>query len=418
VVAYTLFYNNAVDAEQSMLGAGIKFGQNPLFAYAPNAGPDGIWRTADDDFRGLIQLPGSPAIDAGYDPICPATDLLGAIRPQGAHCDIGAFEGSGTAPTPTPIPVRPPVATTLVSPSGNITNPTPTYTWNAVLNGAQGDAATWYLLRVKKADNTVVISQWYQASSVCPGSTCSIQNSTALTGGVFTWEVQTWNNGGYGPWSSPMSFTLPFLPGQAVVLSPSGAITDITPTFSWNVSPDGTTTDPASWYYLWIDGPSGNVFAQWHKASAICNASTCSVTPPLTLGGGNHTWWVQTWNSTGYGPWSAGMGFSLPVPKPPVAATLVAPSGSITNTTPAYTWDAVLDSPQGDAATWYYLWVDGPSGNVIQQWYQASAVCIGATCSITPATTLNSGAHVWWVQTWNPTGYGPWSSGMNFTVGP
>ncbi len=35
---------------------------------------------------------GSPAIDAGDDASCPATDQRGAARPGGAHCDIGAFE--------------------------------------------------------------------------------------------------------------------------------------------------------------------------------------------------------------------------------------------------------------------------------------------------------------------------------------
>lgn len=37
-------------------------------------------------------LPGSPAIDAANDALCPATDQRGITRPQGAHCDIGAFE--------------------------------------------------------------------------------------------------------------------------------------------------------------------------------------------------------------------------------------------------------------------------------------------------------------------------------------
>ena len=65
VVAYTLFYNNGLDSEQSDLGAGTLFGANPLFAYPPNAGPDGAWRTVDDDFSGLVLQAGSPAIDAG-----------------------------------------------------------------------------------------------------------------------------------------------------------------------------------------------------------------------------------------------------------------------------------------------------------------------------------------------------------------
>jgi hypothetical protein len=41
-------------------------------------------------------LPGSPAIDAGSNPVCPATDQRGVTRPKGLRCDIGAFEQSPT----------------------------------------------------------------------------------------------------------------------------------------------------------------------------------------------------------------------------------------------------------------------------------------------------------------------------------
>jgi hypothetical protein len=37
-------------------------------------------------------LPNSPAIDAGDNAACPATDQRGVSRPQGVACDIGAFE--------------------------------------------------------------------------------------------------------------------------------------------------------------------------------------------------------------------------------------------------------------------------------------------------------------------------------------
>ena len=37
-------------------------------------------------------LAGSRAIDAADDDYCPATDQIGATRPQGAGCDIGAIE--------------------------------------------------------------------------------------------------------------------------------------------------------------------------------------------------------------------------------------------------------------------------------------------------------------------------------------
>jgi hypothetical protein len=65
VVAYSLFYGNTVDADQTTLGAGLITGQDPLFAAAPNPGPDGIWETVDDDFSGLLLSPASPAIDKG-----------------------------------------------------------------------------------------------------------------------------------------------------------------------------------------------------------------------------------------------------------------------------------------------------------------------------------------------------------------
>jgi hypothetical protein len=118
------------------------------------------------------------------------------------------------------------------------------------------------------------------------------------------------------------------------------------------------------------------------------------------------------------------MDFRLPIPKPPVAATLVSPSGNVTGTTPAYTWNEVLDSAQGDASTWYYLWVsrvnaDGSLTTVHTKWYTAASVCSGGACSITPAgVTLSGGNYRWWIQTWNDGGYGPWSGGTNFSVSP
>ncbi len=44
----------------------------------------------------MALLLGSPAIDHGGTAAdgCPATDQRGVIRPQGAACDIGAFEAT------------------------------------------------------------------------------------------------------------------------------------------------------------------------------------------------------------------------------------------------------------------------------------------------------------------------------------
>ena len=46
---------------------------------------------------------GSPALDAADARFCPATDQIGAPRPQGGGCDIGAIESMTAIPAPTPV---------------------------------------------------------------------------------------------------------------------------------------------------------------------------------------------------------------------------------------------------------------------------------------------------------------------------
>jgi len=214
------------------------------------------------------------------------------------------------------------------------------------------------------------------------------------------------------------------IPGKATLVSPSGTIATNTPTYTWNAVP------LATWYYLWVNdsaNASGKI-TQWYTATqAGCAAGTgtCSVTSTTTLANGAAQWWIQTWNDSGYGPWSDGMPFIVTSGGPPGKATLLSPSGSITTDTPSYIWNAVA------GATWYYLWVnDGGSASnsangrakksaVILEWYTASQTgCPNGTgtCSVTPSIALSQGAGQWWVQTWNPNGYGPWSDGMPFTV--
>jgi len=55
----------------------------------------------------MALLAGSPAIDAGTNEGCPATDQRGVARPQGAACDIGAFE---LVPSPPQTPPATPAA--------------------------------------------------------------------------------------------------------------------------------------------------------------------------------------------------------------------------------------------------------------------------------------------------------------------
>jgi hypothetical protein len=93
---------------------------------------------------------------------------------------------------------------------------------------------------------------------------------------------------------------------------------------------------------------------------------------------------------------------------------LISPSGTISTSTPAYTWNATSDSAR------YYLWVnDSATNGKIKQWYaaeQAGCPSGTGTCSVTPTTSLATGPGRWWIQAWNEAGYGPWSDLMTFVV--
>lgn len=70
-------------------------GRNNLdLRLAPLASNGGLTQTH-------LPLAGSPAIGAGNNSYCPATDQRGVLRPQGTTCDVGAVEVKPATPTPT-----------------------------------------------------------------------------------------------------------------------------------------------------------------------------------------------------------------------------------------------------------------------------------------------------------------------------
>ena len=219
-----------------------------------------------------------------------------------------------------PVVIVPPGPATLISPSGSSSSATPTYTWNAVAT------ATWYYLWVNDSANSDgKIKTWYTAGQVgCPSGTgtCSVTPATALAPGQAQWWIQTWNEVGYGLWSDGMSFTVSGSPQAASEILPFGT-TGNAPNFIWR------EVSSASWYYLWVNGPSGTpLIQQWYaSAQAKCGNGDCAVPASITLADGSYTWWVQTWNSSGYGPWSTGMTFTVSGCRPGATA-LIQPSGS------------------------------------------------------------------------------------------
>ncbi len=91
--------NNPGVGDATLTSQGYNLEDGPSCSFTqptdlPNAADVQLGALADNggDTATHALLAGSPAIDAGDNAACPATDQRGITRPQGAACDIGAYE--------------------------------------------------------------------------------------------------------------------------------------------------------------------------------------------------------------------------------------------------------------------------------------------------------------------------------------
>lgn len=233
-------------------------------------------------------------------------------------------------------------APTLIAPKGNIASTTPTYQWQAV------HYANWYQLIVNDRSGKR-IEAWYTATSLgCAEGKgiCKVTPSISVAG-FGTWWVEANNNiNGYSALSEPLSFNLVNLPGIVSLLAPEGDLGLNRPNYRWQA-----LTDVDS-YELSVKNSLGQVLTQRYspeQAGCLDTLLICSVTPNLTLASTNYSWSIRAINAAGIGAWSPAKNFTASAPRPPLAANLLAPIGTIANNKPIFTWKTVK------AATHYRL---------------------------------------------------------------
>jgi len=293
-------------------------------------------------------------------------------------------------------PPAPPVA---ISPMGDITETNPLFVWTP------SEGATWYHIWLS-GYNGYVTDVWFDGSTICTVSVCTVDLGLNLSHGWYQWWIQAWNAaGGYGEWTEAVGFNVNIIPGQPTPIAPLGVIYTGMPTFTWEQDPT------VSWYHLWV-GNGAYVMDQWYEAYLICSSGTCSVTPPLNLTTNYYQWWVRGWNPAGYGEWTGANAFqvSLPLDTP----VPMSPLGTIYDTTPDFQW---TDVP---GAEWYIIWLTDRTTNtqVIEQGFNRYLVCAGGVCTGNTGVTLTEGHNYgWWVIAWSSiSGYSAWSSEHSFMV--
>ena len=239
------------------------------------------------------------------------------------------------------------------------------------------------------------------------GITCSYVLQTPLTNGDYVIYVEVIAAGGTGVWLEATTVTIASpAPLEPSGLTTTGSLTQppVTPIFTWD------RDENVLWYQIYVDGPSGNVMNSWHEANLVCDLSTCSVPSSSELANGNYQWWVGGWNSVGQ-TWNtvvATFTVNVPAPLTPDNFNII---GSLTQppVTPTFTWD------RDENVLWYQIYVDGPSGNVMNSWHEASLVCDLSTCSVPSSSELANGNYGWWLGGWNSTAQ-TWTVEQTFTL--
>lgn len=384
-------------APTGLAPTGSVFTATPAWSWQPSTGatsyalqvlnPDGSQRFIDVSIPASVCASGTCSHTSGY------TLPIGSYtwRVRGKH-DTGAGPWSAAVG----INVQGPPPPVTGTPNTGAPDPTPTYTWTA------SNSATRYTVQALTLENVSQYMLTYDASAVCVETACTLTPATVLPIGNYKWHIRAVNSAGAGAWSVDKPFAVT---GTAapVSLTPSGSVTVAQPTYTWQSVLGATGYQVEA---FWSDGTQ-RFFEAGIPASA-CSEGICSVTPNQTLIIGPYTWRVAGYHEAGRGAWSPLGGFEIQGPPAPVAGT---PNTGAPNPTPTYTWTA---SNGATSYTLEVLTLENVSEYTLS--YGASAVCVEAACTATPANVLPIGDYKWRIRGVSGTGAGAWSAERGFAV--
>jgi hypothetical protein len=303
-----------------------------------------------------------------------------AVSGTGQYGAIGQYSLTGTV---IPLPSVP----TMISPSGVVPNPIPTFQWTVGANAAS------YELEV---DNLTAGRARYYTTTV---ATTSHTAPAQFPEGDYRARVRTiGNNGTTSNWSSYLTFTIDVpTPVPPVITRPQGDVANSFPTFEWTASPGAAN------YTLWVTRLDNQ-----ERVIYRTNYSGTNYTHFDPLPNATYRAWVRAFNTVGeFSAWSNFVDFRVVAPVP-VAPTLTAPARVTNSTNPRFVWTPV------EGAARYDLWVNNLSTGK-SQYVRKEDIARTSTFYDPPA--MDQGSYIAWIRAANGNNeYSPWSVGYTFTV--
>ena len=179
----------------------------------------------------------------------------------------------------------------------------------------------------------------------------------------------------------------------AALYNPQGSYTG-----SFSNQPFTWAKNAAQWICVmsWSGTSQSLEFMKWYDAAAVCDETTCTVTPENNFSPGDHWWWLDTYSDTcGYQMQQGGLSLQFHVTACSAPA-LTEPTGAITTIHPTFKWGAT-------SAQWINLLVfsEASGSLVFSQWFDALQLCSDTTCTVQPDMALYPGKHWWWLNTYS-----------------
>jgi subtilisin family serine protease/uncharacterized protein YaiE (UPF0345 family) len=184
-------------------------------------------------------------------------------------------------------------------------------------------------------------------------------------------------------------------------ITPEGAITDITPTFTWS-KVNGATS------YQFVLYRSGSLYYAKTVDASSCGTVNCENTPTTVLPHYYYTWKIHALVGGTWRAYSDLKQFNIIIP--PTIPTLIAPINRIADSTPGFTWTRIQGATQYE----YALFM----GTALQYTKTMLATACGLTrCTDTPTTVLPYPAsYSWKVRAMISGIWLPYSVGKTFII--
>ena len=184
---------------------------------------------------------------------------------------------------------------TPISPTGTITNNTPTFKWK------KNSSASMYQFELKKGSN-VVYTISVLANTCGESANCENTPETVLDAGVYTWRVQAFIGGAWKAYSIAKGFTFATVPTP---ISPTGTLPISNPSYSWSNIVGATK------YQVQLLKGNKTIYSNSVDSSDCGEDINCVYSSATVLGIGVYNWKVRSYVSGTWKTYSASKNFTV-----------------------------------------------------------------------------------------------------------